>query len=64
MRHFAVVLAVSILAGCQSPQLGACEQAHPKGTPGYQACWAAELQRQSEELDHQAAEEFRARGGD
>jgi hypothetical protein len=63
MRQIVVAAALSILAGCQSPQLSACEQAYPKGSAGYQACWADELQRQSAELDHQRAEEYRARGG-
>ena len=48
-------------AGCKSPQLSTCEQANPEGSPGYRACWAAELQRQSEELDRQDALSRRGR---
>jgi hypothetical protein len=49
------------LAGCASSSLD-CRRAYSAGSPGYETCWAAELQRQNEELNRQDA--LSARGKD
>jgi hypothetical protein len=43
------------LAGCASPSLTDCRRTYSVGSPGYNACWTTELQRENEELDRQDA---------
>ncbi len=66
MRRIVVTALLTVgpfltLLGCASQSLRDCQQAHPAGSPGYEACLAAELQRQSEELDRQNAQQRRSR---
>lgn len=64
MRRIALLLIVGsclALAGCESYQLQECRWANPPGSPGYAACWKAELHRQSEEMDRQRALSFRGK---
>ncbi len=57
-----LAMAISIsLVGCKSALLTECQKGLAAGSPAYNACWAAELQRQNAELDFQRALEFRGK---
>ena len=64
MRRITMLLtlgACAAITGCDVPGLAACRQANPPGTPAYQDCWRAELQRQDEDANRQRFLNFRGK---
>ncbi len=66
MRWIALVtlLAAPVLLGvdsCASTAVTACQQTYPAGSPGYERCAAAALQRDNAELERRVLEGRRSK---